>query len=273
MFNLMNANKMRVKKSRVFHILAAAIILVALFLCYSQYQNKEDVNYDFLCNFFLVFIGIVISIFTGLFLSTEYLDGTMRNKIIIGHKRSHIYLAHFTTVVVVSLFYELLFLILISAIGIPLVGFHLSSTTNFFYALWMMQLIILANAAIFTFIAILCNNGMLINVLCLLVAFGSYFMTLSLMPIVDAPEYISSTMVVNSNTEQITYVKEKNPNYPSPLKRDISRTLLDIIPQAQSIQIANGNVKNKKEIIFYSVSTTLFFLGLGLFLFEKKELK
>ena len=42
-------------------------------------------------------VGILISIFYSLFLGTEYNDGTIRNKLIVGHKRETIYLASFIT--------------------------------------------------------------------------------------------------------------------------------------------------------------------------------
>ena len=49
-------------------------------------------------------IGIIIAIFTGLFLGVEYSDGAIRNKITIGHKRINIYLSNLIVVTATSLF-------------------------------------------------------------------------------------------------------------------------------------------------------------------------
>ena len=46
-------------------------------------------------------IGILAAVFTSLFLGTDYGDGTIRNKIIAGHKSSSIYIASLFTVIVV----------------------------------------------------------------------------------------------------------------------------------------------------------------------------
>lgn len=277
MIKLLNANFMRIKKSKVFKILTISIVLVTLVMIFNQYQefqhSKNIVEYDSLYNFFLIFIGIVISIFTGIFLSAEYSNGTLRNKIIIGHKRACIYLANLITIVIVSFFFELVFVFLISVIGIPLFGFHIGLITNFMYTLCLCQLIIIANASIYTFISMVCSDAMLINVFCILIAFGSYFATLIFLNVVETPEYIQSSTITNFETGQVEYISEKNPNYPSKLKKEICNTLLHIIPQSESIIIASNKVSNKNLVIVYSLCISLIFTGTGLFLFKKKELK
>ena len=42
-----------------------------------------------------LFIGIVMAVFCSLFIGTEYSEGTIRNKIIIGQKRGTVYLSNF----------------------------------------------------------------------------------------------------------------------------------------------------------------------------------
>lgn len=277
MIRLLNANFVRIKKSKIFWVLTLAILLATLIMIFNQYhdfqRSKIIVQYDNLYNFFLIFMGIVISIFTCMFLSIEYVDNTIRNKIIMGYKRTQIYLANLITVIIVSLVFELVFVLLISGIGIPLFGFNIESLTRLLYTIMMMQFIIIANASIYTFISMVCTNGMLINVICILLSFGSYFAVLVLMNILEAPEYIQSATMTNLETGQIEYIKEKNPNYPSKFKRDVCSTLIDVIPQGQSIRIASNKVSNKNLIVVYSLGTTVIFTGVGLVLFKKKDLK
>ena len=56
-----------------------------------------------------MYVGIVIAVFTGIFIGSDYSDGTIRNKHIIGHSRMKIYLSNliicfFASVVMYSAF-------------------------------------------------------------------------------------------------------------------------------------------------------------------------
>ena len=45
----------------------------------------------------LLLSGFVTALFVSFFLSAEYSDGTIRNKLMVGHKRKEIYLVNFVT--------------------------------------------------------------------------------------------------------------------------------------------------------------------------------
>ena len=70
-----------------------------------------------------LFIGIVMAVFCSLFIGTEYSEGTIRNKIIIGQKRGTVYLSNFITCSLVSVVMCMAFFIPYLCIGIPLLGF------------------------------------------------------------------------------------------------------------------------------------------------------
>ena len=70
-----------------------------------------------------LFIGIVMAVFCSLFIGTEYSEGTIRNKIIIGQKRGAVYLSNFITCSLVSVVMCMAFFIPYLCIGIPLLGF------------------------------------------------------------------------------------------------------------------------------------------------------
>lgn len=277
MLKLLNANLTRLKKSKITFIMSLTVIVMAFIVLFNQYQEFK--NYDTLITFdtslfniFLIIISLIIAIFTGLFLGIEYSDGTIRNKIIIGHKRKNIYLANLITIIGVSLFFELIFIILISIIGIPLFGFHLASFKYFLYTIFMTQIIIISSACIYTFIATIFSNNTIINVVCLLIAFGSYFTTLALMQIVETPEYIETATITDNDSGGINYIKEKNPKYPSELTRKICNTIMDIIPQSQSIKIISNKVTNQVSLPIYSICTIILFTTTGIIIFNKKEL-
>lgn len=67
-------------------------------------------------------IGFAIAIFASVYLGNEYSNGTLRNKIVMGHNRIKIYLSNLIIVSVISVFWVLLFDFITACIGIPLFG-------------------------------------------------------------------------------------------------------------------------------------------------------
>ena len=126
MIKLLNAGFERLRKNKIFWLLITFTIGLALILIFTQYSDMKEYNEvkkieQLILNYSMM-MGIVIAIFTSLFLGVEYSDGTIRNKISIGHKRINIYLSNLIIIAITSLFSYILFMLLISIIGIPLFG-------------------------------------------------------------------------------------------------------------------------------------------------------
>ena len=96
MIKLLNASFTRLRKTKIFWLLTIFSILFAFFMINTKYSDmklyNEVIEVEQLMINYSTIVGIVIAIFTSLFLGVEYSDGTIRNKIIIGHKRANIYL-------------------------------------------------------------------------------------------------------------------------------------------------------------------------------------
>ena len=126
MIKLLNAGFTRLRKNRLFWILTAFSIGLALLMVYAKYNDMRNygdtIEAEQLMLNYATIIGVVISIFTSLFLGVEYSDGVIRNKIIVGHKRIQIYLSNFVITTATSLFSYVVFIIVVSFLGIPLFG-------------------------------------------------------------------------------------------------------------------------------------------------------
>lgn len=72
---------------------------------------------------FSLLTGILLSAFISLFIGTDYSDGTMRSKLVIGHTRYGIYLSGLITCTAAGLLMCLSCLIASLASGLPLSGF------------------------------------------------------------------------------------------------------------------------------------------------------
>jgi len=273
MIKLLNAAFTRLRKSKIFWILSIFSIGFALVIINTQYGDMRDLGESIeigqLVLSYPTIIGIVIAIFISLFLGVEYSDGAIRNKISIGHRRKNIYLSNLIVSSVVSLFFYAIFLVIMIAIGIPLFGAGTIPISLILMKLLVMTLVIIAYSSIFTFVALICSNKTIISIITILLAFGMTFFSTYCYTMLTAPETIPEASMENGETK----IEEvPNPKYPSPEKRKMYQTLLDIIPSGQTLQMQERD-SNLEILLVYSLGILVVFTGSGLVLFNKKELK
>lgn len=274
MIKLLNAGFTRLRKNRLFWLLTLFSIVSALFMIYTQcsdlkrYGTALEVE-QLMVNYSTI-IGIVIAIFTSLFLGVEYSDGAIRNKISIGHKRTNIYLSNLIIVTITSLFSYILFLGIIAVVGIPLFGSITIPISRLLMLLGCIFVTIIAYSSIFTFIAMIISNKTITAIVCIMLSFGMMMVALTCFNILEAPKTIQEATMVNGETK----IEElPNPKYPSDSKKKVCQTILDINPAGQMYQIASRSSANLKILPLYSLGILVIFTGAGLVLFRKKELK
>lgn len=274
MIKLLNAGFTRLRKNKLFWLLTIFSIGLALFMIYTQYSDmkryEEVIEVEQLMLNYSTIIGIVIAIFTSLFLGVEYSDGAIRNKICIGHKRINIYLSNLIIIIITSMLSYILFLIIIAIIGIPLFGGITIESSKLLMLLGCIFVTIIAYSSIFTFIAMMISNKTITAIVSIMLVFGLMIFSLTSLNILSAQEYIQSGSLVDG---EMQFQKEKNPRYPSEDERKVHQTLIDINPAGQMFQIAGREASNLKILPIYSLGIIVVFTGAGLVLFKKKELK
>lgn len=274
MIKLLNAGFTRLRKNKLFWILTIFSICVALFMIYMQYSNMKKygdvIELEQLMLNYSTIIGIVIAIFTSLFLGVEYSDGAIRNKISIGHKRANIYLSNLIVVTITSLFSYILFLGVVASIGIPLFGGITISLSNLLMLLGCVFVAVIAYSSIFTFIAMIISNKTITAIVTIMLAFGMMCYSLMAFDRLSQPEYID-TMIMKDGMQKI--INTKNNHYLEGEKRKLIKLSIDIIPAGQMFQIAGRTAENLKILPLYSLSLFVVFTGAGLVLFKKKEIK
>ena len=274
MIKLLNASFTRLKKNTLFWLLTIFSVGFAILVIIAQYNQMLKYNsiieVEQLVVNYSIFIGLIIAIFTSLFLGTEYSDGALRNKIIIGHKRSNIYLANLLIITAVSLFSYILFMLITLIIGIPLFDGFTMKLSSFFIQLGCIFIVIIVYANLFTFIAMIISNKTITAVVCIMSAFAMMMIALSCLNILATQKYITSVTMVDG--EMVTDVI-LNPKYPSEAKKKFYQTLLDINPTGQMYQLAGRSATNLKALPLYSLGIIVIFTSSGLILFKKKEVK
>ncbi len=274
MINLLHAGLTRLRKNKLFWLLMLFSILVALFMIYTQYRNMNQygtvIEVEQLIMNYGTMTGIVIATFASLFLGSEYGEGTIRNKLCIGHKRMHIYFANLFIVVLCGLCSFAVFTAVVLALGIPLFGGITISMETLLLIILGIALIILAYSAIFTLIAMIVVSKAVAAVACILLAFALFGAALTCLRILDEPQNIQSATITDGayGIETIP-----NPKYPSELKKQVCQTLLDMNPAGQAVQISGRAAVDFTILSLYSSGIFIVFTAVGCVLFQHKEIR
>lgn len=275
MTKLLSANFLRLKKNKVFW---GGLILMAawgIFMPVKLHMDNLEMNYAdrvedgfFAC---AMFIGIFIAVFCSLFLGTEYNDGTMRNKIIVGGKRTAIYLANAVVCCAAGLAMCAAYLLPYLCVGMPLMGAFCVPGEMVLLTTLTVLLLTAALSSVFTCIAMVCQNKAATAVICILLAFGSLMLGMVLNQMLEAPPthmYYS----LDENGEMSSY-EEPNPKFLEGTRREIVQTLYDINPGGQAIQCAGMMAVNPYRLPVYSLAIIVLATGAGCVLFRKSDLK
>lgn len=276
MNKLLSAGFARLRKNHVFWFGIVFMMLTGIYTSLMSYAKMKETGYS--CTLengffnYAVYIGIVSSVFCGLFIGTEYSDGAMRNKIVIGHTRGSIYLSNYIVCAAAGLCLCLANMIPYLCIGVPLLGSFETDVKKMILLVLCTFFMTLALSAIYTVIAMLNQNKAVVASVCILSAFlllfaGSYINSRLTEP-ETYPAYI--TLV---NGEFVEEDDIPNPNYLRGTKREVYEFLYDFIPGGQAIQYVCLEAENPQLLMLYSGIIVIAATGLGLFFFRKKDLK
>lgn len=286
MSKLLRADFARLWKSRIFWIgiaytfaigVAAAVMPYHDSLILPSYHPSFD-NFLFTnC----MFMPIVSAVFVGLFVGTDYSNGTIRNKLVVGHTRVAVYFSNLIVCVVAIIIMHLTNILMVIIIGAPLVG-NREMPVDYLITLGLISIVtVIALSAIFLVMSMLINSkanasvGAIILSIILLMAGATIESRLS------QPEYYDAYDVFydESGEEHIytTGEKEKNPNYLTGMKREVYTFLYDFLPGCQMVQIGRQEqaLEEPEKIMLlpiYSLSIAVVITACGVFFFRRKNL-
>lgn len=278
MSNLLSANFSRLKKSKLFWICSLFMAILGMLFSIGSYISNckfDDIAVQIPAFAFVQFTGIVVSVFCSLFLGSEYSDGTIRNKLMIGHKRCHLYLANLITAAAASILTDIAYLLPCLAIGIPLLhGFDATAGTVIAFFL-VNFLLTICFASIFTLIAMLCQNKALSVAASILTAFIVLFTGVYLTSKLNEPETWDSFVYMDTSGEIKTEEAMPNPNYVSGTKRDVYEFLNDFLPGGQQLSLSQMQA-GTHGLGFFALSSGIIIAvtsAAGIVCFDKKDLK
>ena len=276
MFRLLHANFSRLWRNKLFWLGMAAMLLFSVFICLdnNSAQIKYEESYPLESFFFsyTIFAGVFCAAFSSLYIGTEYSDGTMRNKVVIGHRRVYVYLSNLVISIAATLMTCGAFILAMLAVGIPCFGFFEESTVTVLIYFLSSLATVVAFCALFTMLSMLIPSRAVVAAFCLLCFFAMLFVAMHLNARLSEPEYYDSYLITEG-TPHMSETPMPNPAYVDGAKRTAYQFLLDFIPTGQAIQLSGMAAIHQWQMPLYSLCILLTTTGIGIWGFVKKDLK
>lgn len=276
MSKLLSANFTRLWKNKVFWLGMIFMFGLGIVLVCGQYHDWQKYGLepvlDSTLRTYAIFIGTAAAVVCGLFLGTEYSDGTVRNKLIVGHTRAAVYGANLLVCMAAGLVMGIAYFVVYLPLGWALIGAPAMAKGAMAGLIALTLLMTLSFSAIFTLIGMLNQNKAGAAVIALLLVLATLFLCSYLVAQLNEQEMTMSAEILADGTLSLTE-PEPNPNYVSGAQRAIYQFIVDVWPMGQGIQLANAEVANPWQMGIYSVVIALLSTWVGVACFRKKDIK
>ncbi len=280
MRKLLSANFARLWKSRVFWVLEGFCFGFGVFAYSLVAYNTRNLGqgwleYEAHSYFYLlqIFIAVIIATFACFFIGTDYSDGTIRNKLIVGRSRVEIYLSFLLTTLAAALCFVSAYLLAVLLVGLPLAGSAV--LTHVQAQPWRLLgcgLMMIEYAALFTMVSMLNSDKARNVVISLLLAVILIFSGMTAYGKLAAPEF---TKIVVLQSDGSTLLKDgiPNPDYLTGSIRTVFAWLTAIVPTGSVMLSLDKNLTfDWRNPVCAAVLIVLFTI-LGIGMFKKKDIK
>ena len=279
MSRLLCADFAKLKKNRFFWLCIIGMVGFGLFMKIMEYITMQQYAdeappLDSMLSVYSMVIGFLTAAFVSLFVGTEYSDGTIRNKIIIGHSRAAIYFSNLITCSAAGFFMCLAYLLPALAAGIPLCGIK---TADFRYLAGMVLcsfIMTLAFTSLCTLVGMLCQNKAMTAVITILSVCLLFVASVYISAKLNEPETYPEISAFADDGSVIDDRDVPNPGYVRGTQRQIYEFLDEFLPTGQSVILTRGD-KGASFLLMsaYSAGITAVAAGMGIFIFRKRDIK
>lgn len=270
MSRLLSASFTRLWKNAVFYVGLIFMVFYALFLIMAR--GNEDVDTPILLH--ALIIPIVIAVFVSLFIGTEYGDGTIRNKLIVGHSRASIYFSNLIVCTVAGALMNIVYMLTV-------IAFMFVSSQNIVIEKELFICILCSFVTVTAFISLFLMMSMLIQskavgaVAALVSCFVLLFAAMNISSALSSPEYYGAYTYTDEEGEEIKVESEINPYYLRGTKRKVYEFLWEYLPYCQMGRL-QAQVLETGPIVkmpLYALSLIVITTSVGVVVFYKKDLK
>ena len=277
MVNLFHAGMGRLWKDKILWACTGAYFVFSAYYMWSTHRDLlasgESWPLDNLFFASLPYYAVACAVFVSLFVGTEYADGTLRNKIIVGHARWEVYLSTYLVCLVGDL-------VILSGwlagelTGILYFGFWQAPAHQLFLTAGCLVLMSAALTGLLVLLSLSFTNRDVTAVGAVLLA-TALLMTASLVyNRLSEPEINSASVVVHENGQMEQLPPAPNPYSLDGWQREAALWFLDVFPTGQTLYLAaDGALPHPARSAAASVALVTLSGLTGAAIFVKKDLK
>lgn len=277
MRKLITANFFRIRKDRFSWCVVGIIVILSLVNVFNSarsYEAMADAGYilsleDYYFNQ-APLIGAFLALLISMFLGTEFSEGTIRNKLCIGHKRDEIFLSNFISCALATIALTAVWL-LISALLFGLIGPLEMSISEFVGCILVAMGFAVSFAALYTVIGSLSSNKAMTIIYTFAVFIVFAIAASGLYDRLCEPEMNEGMMLVG--TQLVEMEPTPNPLYLSGAIRTVCEVALELLPTGQALLLSDVAIEYPARAIALSVVFTTVTLLVGGMLFRRKDIK
>lgn len=205
----------------------------------------------------MTFYGLISAGLVGFYAGEDFSEGTVRNKIVAGNHRNHIFLSQMICIWTASLLIYSLTIFLTVSVSLPLFAHDVSGgeIATFFV---LGCLTVIAIGSIFGMISMGIGNRSVAVTVCMGLAFFMLFLCLHTNQMIVQQPYKDGVL---------------NPHYVDGWKRFFYELLHDINPMGQMAQLSAMNYLSPLRWIAVDVIWMLIAMGFGSLIFMKKDIR
>jgi len=281
MIKLIRSDFRRLWRSKAFYFGLLVMGILAVWGVFSRYyytNSQMEPGYDAPDDILfsaLQYIPFVIAVFVSLFVCTDYSDGTIRNKLVVGHRKISIYVSYVIVTSVASLLMHIFYTLSVVGLSIPLLNdFETPAYINLTVFLCSIVLVIALNS-----IAVLLSGLFRNRVVCLVASLLLMYLLFELSGSIYGglinPEFIGGyTYTINGEIFEMPLIR--NQYYVSGTKRVIYEFLNEFLPHGQTFLFSQSLTELPENIwlkpIYSAVCILITSIG-GAWVFKRSEFK
>ena len=277
MRKLITANFFRFRKDRFSWCVVGIIVILSLANVFnSAYEAMAASGYIMSLDGYYFnqapLIGAFLALLISMFLGTEFSEGTIRNKLCIGHKRDEIFLSNFIScalaTIVLTAVWLLTSALLFGMIGPLEIEMEVSEFVGYIF---VVMGFVVSFAALYTVIGSLSSNKAMTIIYTFAVFIVFVMAASALYDRLCEPEMNEGMMLVG--TQLVEMEPTPNPLYLSGTIRTVCEVALELLPTGQALLLSDVAIEYPVRAIALSAVFTTVTLLVGSMLFRRKDIK